>query len=292
MLGRVFPPAFPDGSAGDGLVEGRSAEAELTFAVGGGRTVLARQRVPYPFHVTRTFALDREGPDIATLYLQSASGGLYRGDDLGLAVTVRPGARAHVTTQSATVVHDTGGAPARQRAALRAMAGALLAYAPEPLILFPGAALASATRLVVDPSARAILVDGFTWHDLPGSQHVFDVLRQRLEIVDASGRCLVREHGVLAGPEALSPASPLGAYRACGSIYVLGETEALPPAERLRGACDAAGCLSAATTLPNGAGRLVRCLAADGGALRAGLEAGFAVAFAALAGSAPAARRK
>ena len=285
MLTRALLPASREAG-------GRSAEADLIFAAGGGRTVLTRQHVPYPFHVTRTFRLDRDQPDVATLYLQSASGGLYRGDDLGLSITVRPGARAHVTTQAATMVHDTGAVPARQRTTLHVMAGGLLAYTPDPLVLFPGAALVGEARLVVAPSARAIVADGFTWHDPQGSRRPFDVLRQGTEIVDGNGRCLVCERGLLSGADVLSEASPLGPFQALGSIFILGPAEGLPSAERLQSACDAAGCLSAATTLPNGAGRLVRCLAPDGGALRKGLEAGFAVAFTALIGTAPAVRRK
>ncbi len=271
---------------------GRSAAADLVFAAGGGRTVLTRQHVPYPFHVTRTFRLDRDQPDVATLYLQSASGGLYRGDDLSLSIAVRPDARAHVTTQAATMVHDTSAVPARQRTMLRVMAGGLLAYTPDPLVLFPGAALVSETRLVAARSARVIVADGFTWHDPQGSRRLFDVFRQNTEIVDESGFCLVRERGLLSGSDVLSEASPLGPFQALGSIFILGPDEELPSAERLQDACDATGCLSAATTLPNGAGRLVRCLAPDGGALRNGLNAGFAVAFTALTGTAPAVRRK
>ena len=30
-------------------------EASLQFSKGGGRTVLTRQRIPYPFHATRPF---------------------------------------------------------------------------------------------------------------------------------------------------------------------------------------------------------------------------------------------
>ena len=46
--------------------------------------MLRRQRVPYPFHATRTFYLDQSRPDLAT---QSAAGGLYRGDHVALSIT-------------------------------------------------------------------------------------------------------------------------------------------------------------------------------------------------------------
>ena len=54
-------------------------EADFVFARGGGKTFLLRQFAPYPFHVARPHRLDAARPDLATLYLQSASGGLYRG---------------------------------------------------------------------------------------------------------------------------------------------------------------------------------------------------------------------
>jgi hypothetical protein len=91
----------------DAVRSSSPVEASLHFSRGGGRTVLARQRVPYPFHATRTFYLDRARPEIATLYLQSASGGLYRGDSVALSIVADPHAAAHVTTQASTIVHRT-----------------------------------------------------------------------------------------------------------------------------------------------------------------------------------------
>ena len=54
---------------------------------------------PIPFHVTRPFYLDAQRPDLATLYLQSSSGGVYGGDDLSLTLDIagrrcRPGHHA------------------------------------------------------------------------------------------------------------------------------------------------------------------------------------------------------
>ena len=92
-----------------------AVEASLHFSYGGGRTVLARQRVPYPFHATRTFYLDQARPDLATLYLQSAAGGLYRGDRVALSITADPHSAAHVTTQAATIVHRTASFPDRTK---------------------------------------------------------------------------------------------------------------------------------------------------------------------------------
>jgi urease accessory protein len=77
----------------------------LSLASCGGCTFLARQSVPYPFHITLSHRLDAARLDIATLSLQSASGGLYRGDRLALSIEARPSACAHVTSQVAIVAH-------------------------------------------------------------------------------------------------------------------------------------------------------------------------------------------
>ena len=271
---------------------GRTARAALVFARGGGRTVLTRQTVPYPFHVTRTFQLDAARPDIATLYLQSASGGLYRDDDLTLTIEARAGAFAHVTTQAATIVHDTGTLPARQRVALDVSDGAFLAYTPDPLVLFPAAAIENETRITLAPNARAITMDSFTWHDPTGRARPFGTNEQALEIVTPDGRRLVRELGRLHGVDAVAPTSPLGPFAASGSMLILGSREALPDIAALQQACDDAGCLAGVTDLPNGVGRMLRCLARDGGDLRRGLDAAFSRAFVALVGLMPAVRRK
>ena len=272
--------------------KGRLAQAALTFAHGGGGTVLARQITPYPFHITRPFLLDRSRPDIATLYLQSASGGIYQGDDLRLDLVARSGASAHVTTQSATIVHKSARAPARQRTTLDVQASAFLAYTPDPFILFSGSSLNNETTIRMASSARAIVQDGFAWHDPRQGCHPFDRFEQKLEIVDDTGRRLVREHGTLSGIDFLSDSSPLGPYRAAGSMLILAPAEALPdPADVLR-ACDIAGCLGGIGKLPNHAGLVLRCVAPHGGTLRAGLDAAFVEAFAALTGDRPAVRRK
>jgi urease accessory protein len=271
---------------------GRSAKAALVFAAGGGRSVLTRQHVPYPFHITRTFQLDRARPDIATLYLQSASGGFYRADELTLEIEVRQGAHAHVTTQAATMVHDTGHQPARQRTCLRIEDGGFLAYGPDPLVLFPGAAIRNETTITVAPEARAIVVDGFAVHDPEERGRPFTMIEQRLDIVGTDGRSKVRERGTLRGDDFLDRRSPLGPFKASGSMLVLAPMAVLPVGPDLQRACDSVGCLSGVTPLPTGAGLLLRCLAYNGGDLRRGLEAAFPIAFKALVGIEPAPLRK
>src|SRR5260370_34923387 len=89
-----------------GLEARCEAEALLVAELAGGKTVLRRQHVGYPLHVTRAFQLDRMRPDLTTLYLQSASCGLYAGDQLKLDLVVGAGAALNRTTQASAVGLD------------------------------------------------------------------------------------------------------------------------------------------------------------------------------------------
>ncbi len=75
----------------------RQVAAKLTFRRHGSRSFLAHQHTPHPFHLTRPFYLPGDPQGMATLYLQSSSGGLYGDDDLSLHIALEEGAGAHVT---------------------------------------------------------------------------------------------------------------------------------------------------------------------------------------------------
>ncbi|ACB79310.1 Urease accessory protein UreD [Methylorubrum populi BJ001] len=272
---------------------GRRVQASLVFARGGGTTVLSRQVVPYPFHITRAFRMHPESPDLATLYLQSASGGLYAADHLTLDIAARPGARVHVTTQAGTVVHRGGPEPTRQDTRLAIAADAFLALNPDPLILFPGAHLAVSTDITAEPGARAIVTESVACHDPLGQDRPFDRLDLGLTIRTPEGRALVRERSRIDGAAFVGPDSPMGGHRAYGTMVVLGAPEdARLAGPLLRQASDTAGCLTGVSVLPNGAGLGLRLLAPDGGTLSAGMEAVFRIVFEALSGCGPGRRRK
>jgi urease accessory protein len=270
----------------------RRIEATLCFIVGGGRTVLAHQHVPYPFHVTRTFHLDPQRPDLATLYLQSAAGGLYRGDRLLLAIDAAPGARVHVTTQAATIVHDTRDQSAAQFTRIRVARDGFAAVTPDPLVLFPGAAMASAIEVELGRGAGAILTDGFTHHDPASEGRCFACVTLSTIVRDEHGRVLLADRGAIAGSAFLAAASPLGPYRAVGTLFALGRhAERLDPTTFER-RLDALGCLAGMTPTPHQLGYAVRILAPDGGMLARGLDLAFTLAFEALLGVPPERRRK
>jgi urease accessory protein len=274
-----------------------AVEASLHFSYGGGRTVLARQRIPYPFHATRPFYLDQARPDLATLYLQSAAGGLYRGDRVALSITAEPGSAAHVTTQAATIVHRTHGFRVEQITRIEVGEHAFIALTPDPLVLFPGAEISCATEITLAAGGRAILTDGISHHDPEGLgpesfARSFERYNNAVVVRDADGRVLLNDRGSITGEATFGPSSPLGPYRAVGTVFVLGLGAEHCDAELFEKPLAAIGCVAGFSKLPNNAGIGSRVLAANGGALARGLEATFATAFEALLGVPPARRRK
>jgi urease accessory protein len=269
-----------------------AVEASLHFSHGGGRTVLSRQRVPYPFHATRPFYLDRARADLATLYLQSAAGGLYRGDRVALSITAAPRSAVHVTTQAATIVHRTHGFAVEQHTRLEVGEHAFLALTPDPLVLFPGAEISCATEITLAASGFAILTDGISHHDPDGLGRAFARYSNTVVVRNATGRILLNDRGAIIGEAMFGPSSPLGPYRAVGTVFVLGSGAERCEAALLEERLATCGCIAGFSKLPNDAGICSRVLAPNGGALARGLEAAFTIAFEALIGVPPARRRK
>ena len=279
-------------TGGNSASHGGSAEASLHFCRAGGRTVLVGQRLPYPFHATRTFYLDRANPEIATLYLQSASGGLYRGDSHGLSFVVGSKALAHVTTQASTIVHHTHKNPASQRIRIEVGDDAFAAMTPEPLVLFPGAEISCVTDVTLAATGCAILIDGVTHHDPEGQGRPFDRYSNVIVVRSAEGAVLLADRGSIAGEMMTGPVSPLGPFSAVGTLLVLGQGSQRCDPEILESCLAARDCTAGISQLPNDAGIGGRVLAANGGVLAQGLEAAFAIAFKSLIGAPPARRRK
>ncbi len=255
---------------------GRETEAQLAVDLAGGRTTLRRQRVGYPMHVTRGFYLDAARPDLLTLYLQSASGGLYAGDRLALEISVGERAAFHLTTQAATVVHEGREAGSRQRQSIRVESGAFCALGSDPYVLFPGAHLELETAATVADDAVLFLADGFAIHDPRNAGRAFAQFASRLRISRPDGRLLLQDIGRIGGNELRN--GSVGGMAAAATILMIAPADRLPRMAALEEAADRLGCLAGASLAPNGAGQAMRILAPDGGTLARALEAAFHVA--------------
>ena len=106
-------------------------------------------------------------PDLAWLFMISTAGCVLQGDRLALDVTLAPGARAHVTTQSATKVHTMDANCAVQTQSIALADGAYLEFMPEPLIPHRGARYLADTRISIAPTATLLYAEILQ----PGRKH-------------------------------------------------------------------------------------------------------------------------
>lgn len=270
--------------------------AELVFARDpSGRTYIRRQFVSYPYHVCRplTFAGDPDG--MATLYLQSCAGGIFRDDRLREHLVGGEATSAHVTTQAATIVHSMDRGTARQEVLIEAGAESLLEVMPDPFILFPQARLASVVRVRAHESATVVLTDSFSCHDPAGAGAMFDWFHGDVVVEDVRARVLARDRFRVFGA-AIAERYPgvTGTYGSQGSLFVIrrrGELAELVDALRTATA-GIDHIYAGVSALPNDCGAWLRILARDAVGLRAAMIAAWQATRSLLTGRVPAPRRK
>lgn len=268
----------------------------LRFSRGAAsETYIGGQYASYPFHICRPQYLDGDPPGMATLYIQSSSGGIFEDDRLSIAIEVAHDARAHLTTQGATVVHGMRAGAAEQRVTLVVGEGSFLEYMPGPTILFPDARLRSRLRIVRHPSAIVVCTDAFMCHDPSARGVPFGFLDNLMEVEDEDGRLRVRDSFTVTGEMFLRHLRGVnGPFAMHGTMVVL-----CPPDHRdallsgLRGIVrDLPDAVVGVSDLPNGCGVMVRILAVDGASLLTATLAAWSAAREALFGRPPSPRRK
>ena len=265
----------------------RPVRAELEFAPVAGRTHLFRQRTPHPFHITRPFHHRSDPGGMATLYLQSSSGGLYGDDDLGLSVLVRSGAAAHVTTQASTIVHDARGRPgAVQTVKLDVGDEGRLEYLPDPTILMANARFVSRIEATVAASGQLFLADAQICHDPEGLQRPFDWLESQVTIAGPNGRSLLDRFS-LEGSDWLIRT---GGYPCAGTVLLAGRSAAAKG--MLRAVEAVPGVYAGLSLLADRDIALLRFLASDGVALSRALTTSWEAVRLEQTGDIPAPRRK
>ena len=168
--------------------------ADLALAVRGGRTCLVGQLVNPPLVVQRALYLDQALPDMAFIYLANPTAGILQGDHLEVRVNVAPGAKAHLTTQSATKVFAMPDGSAFQETELTLERGAYLEYLPDQVIPFRGAKFSQRTSITVATDATLIygevIAPGRTAR---GESLAYDCFKSHLSINTSDGFPIYRE---------------------------------------------------------------------------------------------------
>jgi urease accessory protein len=280
-------------ASGRRLVSGR---LELAFAIDADlRTYLRRQYAGYPFHVCRVQYQDKECPGLATLYVQSCSGGVYEDDRLDLILSIAEGAEAHVSTQAATIVHGMPAGSAKQGVRIECENGSYLEYLPDAQILFTHSSWRSEIAVRLCGNAIALVSDSFLSHDPTGRNETFSAYFNEIVIEDAAGEALAIDRLKVDG-QAFRESRPgiSGSFAAQGTMIIAGlDFASSAVADELQKIkLDRDEAVIGSSQLPKSAGILVRVLAKDGSALKRVMHMVWCAVRFSLKGSLPAARRK
>ena len=245
---------------------GKNGLLRLGFERRGARTILADLERRAPFMAQRVLYPERSLPDLAWLFIIATSGCVLQGDRMALEVALGPGARAHLTTQSATKIHtmDTNYAVQTQHISLDE--GAYLEFLPDPLIPHRRARFLSDTRISLAETATLLyseVIQPGRKHHHPDECFGATVLSLATMATRPSGRLLFAEK-LLVEPER----RPVRQTGVMGPFDVLANVILLTPkdnADRVEARVEAAvdleqGLAFGACRLPNDAGLIFKVL--------------------------------
>lgn len=257
------PQQLPSGSFG------KNAFLRLGFEARLEKTVLATLHRRAPLIVQQALYWDEEMPGLPCVSIISNAGGILQGDRNLIEVELGPGAQAHVSTQSATRIHEMDTNFATQTTQLVLGGGSYLEYIPLPTIPHKHSRFVQRTEITIDPTATLIYSDVI----MPGRKYYgtgelfdYDVFSSTVHAARPDGTSLFTEKFIIEPHR--NSVSRLGAM---GSFHVFGNVVLLIPkehADRLFDAIDPvfdkeAGLASGISRLPYDAGLVFKVLGMD-----------------------------
>jgi urease accessory protein len=271
---------------------GKTGFLRLGFERRGGRTILADLDRRAPYMAQRVLYPEPSMPDLAWLFMITTSGCVLQGDRLALEASLGPGARAHVTTQSATKVHTMDANYAVQTQTFTLAEGAYLEYLPEPLIPHRRARFLSDTRITIAPTATLLcgeIVQPGRKHHHPDESFGATMLSLALGAQRPDGKLLFKEKLVV--DPARRPVRQTGvmdAFDVMANVILLCPKEG---ADRVHARVDADvdhenGVASGACRLPNDAGLIFKALGRETEQVKAQVRAFWSIAREELTGTA------
>jgi len=248
---------------------GKAGFLHLGFARRSRRTILADLDYRIPYRAQRALYCDEAMPDLAHVFLITTTGCLLQGDRMALDITLGQGARAHVTTPSATKIHSMDANYAAQTQSLALADEAYLEFLPDPIIPHRRARFVSDTRISVAPSATLLyaeIVQPGRKHHHPEECFGAAVLSMALQVPRPGGSTLFTEK-LLIEPQrhAMRQTGVMGSFDVFGNVLVCTPKEKAERIWQRTGAeVDLAGGLAfGACRLPNDAGLIFKVLARE-----------------------------
>jgi len=262
---------------------GKVGALRLGFERRDGRTILADLHRQAPLLVQQALYWDEAMPELACVMMICTSGGTLQGDRYTIDVTLGPGSRAHLTTQSATKIQEMDANYASQVQHLALADDAYLEYLPDPVIPYRHSRFVGRTVVSIAESATLlyaeILLPG-RFHYGDGELFAYDLYSSGLTAVRPDGRELFVDKFVIQ-PEAFRPdnRAVMGDYRVLANVFLLTPPEqAERVLERTPPTFGVNRIAAGASRLPNDAGLVYRVLGDETEPVRATVREFWALA--------------
>ncbi len=234
-----------------------------------------------PLIVHRAIYWDEALPMMPCVFIISNSGGILQGDRNTVSIEMAPHTQAHVTSQSATKIHEMDANFASQLQEIVLHEGAYLEYLPEPTIPHRHSRFITDTRVTLDPSATLIyseiLMGGRKHH---GELFQYDLFSSSLRGERPNGDELFTEKFVITPRlRDVRQVGIMGSFDVFGTAVLLTPKEhadrivARVPAEMSLSEALAAG----ASRLPNDAGLIYKVLGMETQPVRAKIREFWAI---------------
>jgi urease accessory protein len=161
---------------------------------GAGRSALREQSFRAPFHLSKP----HEDAGALVVNVVNPTAGIFDGDELELDAKVEAGARLVLTSPSASRIYQSRtGRPALVRQTVRAAAGSMVEFLPEPLIPHAGSIYAQHTELIAEAGAEMLFFEWLSPGRVAGGE-VFQYRRLNWRTdVRVGGRLAARERYTL-----------------------------------------------------------------------------------------------
>jgi urease accessory protein len=271
---------------------------DLHFVVApDGRTRLARRNMRFPLRTTTPMYLDPASRDMAFVYVQNPTGGVFPGDRLEARLALDVGARVHVTTQSATKIYGMDDAEAFQSIGATLASGSYLELVPDLLIPHAGSRYVQKLDISVATDAGFFMTEMVSPGRLArGERFEYSVLALRTRVLDDDGIELIAD-AMLFEPARRPPdrRGLVGRFSFVGTALAVAPSCDVPELARaIEDVCSRVGddVVAAGCAVHGDVGVAVRALAASHRSLRDVLDAVWAVVRERLVDAPPPPRRK
>jgi urease accessory protein len=245
---------------------GKHGILNMSFERRGDRSVLAHLYRKVPLLVQQALYWDEHLPALPCVYIVTTSGCLVQGDRLDTSITVGTGAMAHVTTQSATKIHQMDANFAAQSQRLALAENAYLELLPGPTIPHRHSRFIAHTRATVADGATLLsaeLLEPGRKHYGDGELFEYDLYSSALTVDRPNGTPLfteklvseprrhpVRHAGVMERFDVFANVTLVTPKRHAQQIFE----------QVVAGADIGAECMAGASRLPNDAGLVYKVL--------------------------------